>query len=119
MNFVQPEHLAAGVVGTMPTVYWGEVYANFGIPGLAVAPLLLGAWLTIVNAIVVSVKRRPLQLALLAILMVHFKNVGVASFSVYVVDLKLVMLLLVYFFLTVRLRLRGDGMTYPASVPRR
>ncbi len=39
MNWVNPN--SNGVVGSMPTVFWAEAYANFGIIGVCIVPFLL------------------------------------------------------------------------------
>ncbi|SDO63237.1 oligosaccharide repeat unit polymerase [Halomonas shengliensis] len=44
MKIVNPHFAERGVVGSQPTMYWGEAYANFGWVGVLVAPLYVGAY---------------------------------------------------------------------------
>ena len=40
MNWVDPnDH---GIVGSMPTVFWAEAYANFGVLGVVFVPFVIG-----------------------------------------------------------------------------
>ena len=42
MKFMQPDAAASGVIGTAPTVFYGEMYANFGHLGALASMLLVG-----------------------------------------------------------------------------
>jgi len=103
MNFVQPSHLESGVIGTMPAIYWGEIYANFGYTGLFIMPLYVGIALYIVNYIIFKIRYTPLSAGLFAWMLIHYKNLSITSLSVFVVDLNLY--LIVFISLIIRIKI--------------
>jgi hypothetical protein len=103
MNHVYPENYSTGVVGTMPTIYWGELYANFGIYGLVIFPFYVGFALFWVNRVVFQRGLNPLNAALFTWLLVHYKNLSITSFTNFLLDLNLCLIILVYLLITVRL----------------
>ena len=42
MNWRFPDLVKRGVVGSMPTTFWGELYANFGTLGVITIPFFVG-----------------------------------------------------------------------------
>lgn len=96
MNFVQPEHLNNGIVGTMPAIYWGELYANFGYFGIFFIPPLIGFILYFINWIVFRLDFNPLNISLFAWLLAHYKDLSVTSFSAFAFDFNLYIIIFVY-----------------------
>ncbi len=105
MCFVEPKICDAGIVGTMPAIYWGEMYANFGYFGLVVAAPLIGFSLYFINWIVFKLYLDPLNTALFAWLLMHYKNLSVTALSTFFFDLNLYLIIIIYLFIRVRLRL--------------
>ncbi len=101
MNFVQPEHLDIGVIGTMPAIYWGELYANFGWLTTVIVPIFVGVLLYLVNRLALNLNRTPTSLALLVWMMIHYKNLSITSVSMFLFDLKLILMSCLYIFLTI------------------
>jgi len=106
MNFVHPDDLVAGIVGSMPAIYWGELYANFGYYGFAVFPLLIGFGLYVLNWILFKLYLDPVNASLFAWTLLHYKNLSITGLSSFLVDLNLLMLLITYFLIKVRVNLR-------------
>lgn len=96
MNFVVPDHLSTGIVGTMPAIYWAELYANFGYFGILIFPLVIGLFLYCLNWMIFRLKYDPLNLALFAWLLVHYKNLSVTGVSMFLFDFSLYMVILIY-----------------------
>ena len=90
MNWMNPEDAANGIVGSAPTVYWGEIYANFGPFAVPLAGIVLGYWLYALNILVFRYFSGPVGIALLAWLMIHYQTLAVTSFSVFVFDIALI-----------------------------
>ena len=90
MNWMNPEDAVKGIVGSAPTVYWGEIYANFGPFAVPLAGILLGYWLYALNFLVFRYFTGPVGIALLAWLMIHYQTLAVTSFSVFVFDIALI-----------------------------
>jgi hypothetical protein len=103
MNFVQPEHYDTGIVGTMPAIYWGEVFANFGYWGVLIIPIFVGFILYFINWYLYILKFNPLSVALFAWLLIHYKNLSITSLSMFVFDINLILIILAYLILRIRL----------------
>lgn len=56
MARVHPHLIERGIVGSQPTIYWGEVYANFGWIGVLVAPIYIGFFIFLCNWLVSIIK---------------------------------------------------------------
>ena len=103
MNFVNPEHLTNNIVGTMPAIYWGEVYANFGYLGLILIPPLIGFALYFLNWFVFKFQYNPLNISFFCFLLVHYKELSVTSFSAFAFDFNLYVVILVFIMIRIRL----------------
>lgn len=101
MNFVQPDHLESGIIGTMPAIYWGEIYANFGYVGLIIIPFFVGFGLYLINYLVLKLRFSPLSIGLFAWLLIHYKNLSITSLSMFAFDLNLYLILISYFLIRV------------------
>ena len=83
MNWVFPELVDSGVVGTAPTVFWGEAYANFGPLGVPVIAFLIGSLVAFVSYVVSRLEVNPLTIGFLVWLILLFKDLSVTGFSGY------------------------------------
>lgn len=95
MNWKFPEHLTTGIVGTMPTVYWGELYANFGSFGVCCGGFLVGFYLFIIEILAKSMVNNGYGIGLYAWLCLHFKDLALTGISTFIVDFNLIFIFLV------------------------
>lgn len=86
MAWYNPAMSEMGVVGSMPTVYWGEMYANFGLPGVLLPPFFVGFVLYWLNRLALRLSPDPIAVALYVWMMMHFKNLSGSSLSGYFLD---------------------------------
>lgn len=93
MNWVNPND--KGIVGSMPTVFWAEAYANFGVLGVILVPFVIGVVLYAVYYLVDKIENSPLKIGFFVWLMQHFKNLSVTGFSGYLIDFYLVALVFI------------------------
>ena len=105
-NFKHPELATRGVVGSMPTIFWGEMYANFGLIGVLVAPFIVGVALYFISYVLGLMENTPIKIGLLVWAMLHYKNLAGTGLSAIMVDSYLVGILVVVF-LVVMLANRG------------
>lgn len=84
MNWKFPYLAEKGIVGSMPTVFWGEAYANFGVPAIPIVSFLVGIQVAVVTFLVSKVGQSPLSLGFLVWLILHFMNLSVTGFSEYI-----------------------------------
>ena len=59
METFNPEGVAEGTAGVMNTIFVGEAYANFGMFGIVIAPILFGVIIASVSNILLKVRKRP------------------------------------------------------------
>ena len=84
-----------GVVRSAPTIFWAELYANFGVPGVVIVPPFVGFALYLLALYVSRLPDGPVKTGYLVWLLLHFKNLAVSSFSNFVIDIYFVGITLV------------------------
>lgn len=99
MAWLKPGELSKGVVGSMPTIYWGEMYANFGALGAFIPPLFIGYGLYALNVIVFRLRSSALSIALFVWLMMHFKDLSGTSLSNFILDIYALSIFIVFIIL--------------------
>lgn len=97
MNMRFPYLKDIGVVGSMPTVFWGEAYINFGWFGVLVIPVILGAWIWTVTYMLGRMKNSPIKTAGTVLLIFHFKSISITGFSKFFIDISLISLVIILF----------------------
>lgn len=78
-----------GITGSMPTIFWGEMYANFGNTGVAIVPVFVGLYLYIIDSLINKI-RLPYSIPLLVWSILHFKALSGTSLSNFLLDLDLI-----------------------------
>lgn len=86
MQFIYPAQAQLGIVGSAPTVFWAEMYVNFGTLGVLIAPPLVGIGLYAVQHLLVSLPNVPATIAATILLASHFKELSGTSLSGYMFD---------------------------------
>jgi hypothetical protein len=85
-NWVFPDLEKMGVVGSMPTVFWGESYANFGPLGIPIVAFFVGILLATISWIIAQLKSSPVSIALLVWATLHYKDLAGSGFSGFLAD---------------------------------
>lgn len=93
MSWVDPNDY--GIVGTMPTVFWAEAYANFGIFGILFLPFIIGVIVYLVYYFIDKIENTPIKIGFFVWLMQHFKKLSITGFSDFLIDFYLIMLLFI------------------------
>jgi oligosaccharide repeat unit polymerase len=94
-RIVFPEDKLAGVVGSMPTFYWGEMYANFSYLGIIIPPFFIGYFLYWLNSIIFKLQMTPLVLSLFIWIILHYGRLSVTSLSSFLIDITMVIMIFV------------------------
>ena len=94
-----PDLARSGIVGTVPTVFWGEMYANFGILGILFSPIVVGGGIFFLAKVVDCFCDDPLKVGLTAWLTVHLSFISGSGLSGYVMDEKLWLVIFSYILL--------------------
>lgn len=100
MNWRFPHLAEKGIVGSMPTVFWGELYANFDVWGILFFPFFIGIGIYILTYLVHKLENTPIKIAFVVWLMMHYKNLSVTGISGFLIDIYLAMILIFIIFVT-------------------
>jgi hypothetical protein len=92
---VFPQNELTGVVGSMPTFYWGEMYANFSYLGIIIPPFFIGYFLYWLNSVIFKLQMTPLVLSLFIWIILHYGSLSVTSLSSFLIDITMVIMIFV------------------------
>ena len=96
MAWFNPGQFKSNNIGSMPTIFWGEMYANFGLIGIIIPPFFVGIVLYIFDLIILKLKKTPVTISLLVWMMFHFKELGETQLSNYLLDLYFIGIILIF-----------------------
>jgi len=100
-NLMFPEFLKLGVQGSMPSVFWAELHANWGYLGVVILAPIIGFYIRFWDGITARFPRTPLTMALIAWLAVHFSRmVGRFFLTNHIFDVYLIAVLTAFLILT-------------------
>lgn len=85
-----------GVVGSMPTIYWGEMYANFSYLGIIIPPFFIGYFLYWLNTIIFRLPMTPVVLSFYIWIILHYKSLAGTSLSKFLIDTTMVIMILAF-----------------------
>ena len=89
-NFVEN-----GTAGVMNTLFVGEAYANFGIVGVIISPILVGIIFSVILAWFIKSKKNPINMLIYIEAFIMFKDVLQGGFVNFIYNVKFVALLAV------------------------
>ncbi|PNW37197.1 UNVERIFIED_CONTAM: hypothetical protein BEN50_16205 [Euhalothece sp. KZN 001] len=101
MQFKYPELVDLGIVGSAPTVFWGELYANFGWFSLLLIPFIVGFLLYFVSELVNKLEDTPLKVGLLVFLGLHYSDLAATGLSGFIIDFYLICMILIFILFSV------------------
>jgi hypothetical protein len=87
MNIVNPNQEKLGIIGSSPTIFWGEMYANFGYLGILVPPFFVGYVVYAINILIFRLPMSPLVLAIFVWSLMHIRNISSTGLSSYIIDI--------------------------------
>lgn len=85
-EFVQPNLSSSGIIGSMPTFFWGEMYANFGYLGILIPPLFIGLSFYVIHLCFLALPRTCLVLGVYVWTLWHFQRMTGTGLSKYLLD---------------------------------
>lgn len=101
MAWYDPNQNVSGVVGSMPTIFWGELYANFGLLGVLTFPFFVGYFLYWFNNKILIFYPTPILIGLYVWFLMYFLNLNGTSLSSYFFDIYSFFVFLSFLFVTV------------------
>lgn len=99
MNWVFPSLAARGIVGSMPTVFWGESYANFGPFGILAIAFLMGLIISKINSYILGMKLNGVVVGFYVWTILEIKNISESGFGAYVYNTQIILMLFLVFIL--------------------
>jgi oligosaccharide repeat unit polymerase len=98
MNWFDPTLADRGIVGSMPTVFWGEAYANFGYLGIVIVPFFAGFLLFFIDRYFSKIRDAPIKVGFYVWMILHYSKLAQTGFSGYLIDLNMLVLLTIFLF---------------------
>lgn len=107
MDWVNPALAQLGIVGSMPTVFWAEVYANFGSLLIVPVAFTVGFLITLFEIFIFKFRKLPMFLGYYIWVILYFRTLSVTGISNYILNISLITLTIVLILIsTVRFKLR-------------
>lgn len=88
----------SGIVGSMPTVFWGELYANFGVFGIIFFSPFIGFCIHLIEIIFLRMQKNALSLGLYVWFIMYLYNLNGTGITSYILDIYPIFVLLSFFF---------------------
>ena len=96
-SIVYPELTQRGIVGSAPTAFWGEMYANFGIVGVLLFPVLVGFLLCSINNLLIgSSKLSDWRIVLIVLISLRYKSLSETGLFAFIFDLEVITALVIF-----------------------
>lgn len=99
----------SGVVGTAPTVFWGEAYANFGPFGIPIVAFFMGGLVAVGSYFISKLEVNPLSIGFIVWLILSIKGLSTTGFSGYLYNIYIFVstfFIIFVFFIRGRIRVR-------------
>jgi hypothetical protein len=94
-TYMYPATTKLGLVGTAPTAFWAELYANFGPIGVLTAPFPVGILIYCVHYVLSKFVLTATTVAVHVLVALHLATIALSSLSDYLVDTTLFAILIV------------------------
>ena len=90
MRWKFPGIFMRGAVGSAPTIFWAEMYANFSLLGVIIAPIFVGVYLYVIYLLISRLKDSMLKVGVYVWVIMHYGNLSLTSLSNYIIDIKII-----------------------------
>lgn len=89
-NWKFPFLIEKGIVGSAPTIFWAEAYANYNFYGVFIISFLVGLLLAFVSHFVNKLEDSPIKIGFTVWLISHYLHLSDSGISGYLFDIYLV-----------------------------
>lgn len=80
-NIVNPSLSERGITGSMPTVFWGEAYINWGYWGIGIVSFSVGVFVALVDYFFARMAVNSLTVGAYVWVLLLFKDLAISGFS--------------------------------------
>jgi len=105
-NYMNPFANISEVVGSAPTAFWGELYANFGKVAVFIVSPIIGVIIYIMTYLTKSIQESPIKVALTVWLAMHMMVLAETGISGYLLDVDMTVILFAALMLTIANKVR-------------
>ena len=85
-NIVNPNFKDRGIIGSMPTFFWGQMYANFGYLGVLLPPAIIGFFLYFLDRFLLQLPQSPLNLSFFIWFTLHYRLLTATGLGAFIID---------------------------------
>ena len=96
MAWNNPNEAKLGIVGSLPTIFWVEAYANFSIEGVVIISFIIGFILFSIDKALLLFQHNSLFIAYYVWLILFFKDLSQSFFSNYFLNLDFIVVTLIF-----------------------
>lgn len=105
MNYINPDLALKGITGSAPTVFFGEMYANFSYIGMIVSMVFVGIVLYLISLFVDKLPKNYITLALSVWIAFHLSKLTMTGFSAVLLNINIIGVILTAIVLSLLSRL--------------
>jgi hypothetical protein len=84
------------ITGSSPTIFWGELYANFSLYGIFIFPIFIGYFLYTFNFFLLKLKPTAALIGYYCWAILHFSYLSGTSLSTYLFDIYLIIITFIF-----------------------
>jgi len=103
-NYVNPSLFERGIVGSMPTVFWGEAYINWGVGGVIFVSFIVGVVVALLDYILSVLNVNSFTVGVYVWMVLFIKDLSVTGFSSIFINIYLYAVITLFIFIVM---LRG------------
>lgn len=96
MNIKFQNLASLDIVGSAPTAFWGESYANFGFLGIIIGSIYIGLILAITQIVFSITSKDPVNIAIYVLLILEFKDISTTGISNFIFNIDIIVILTLF-----------------------
>lgn len=104
MSILYPERVTSNTVGVMNTLFVAEAYANYGIPGVFISPLIVAFCISFIPNVMLIQRKTPLNITLYVFMTYCYNQALIGGFVDFVYNALLIAIVLIMVFAQVLIR---------------
>ena len=103
------EYMKRDIRGSTPAIFWAEMYGNFSYLGIIISSIFVSIILFFWDSVFSNSKLSSLKIGFMTWLLLHYKDLSVSGFSKYLIDIKLILVILI---LSIIVLIQNTKVTY-------
>lgn len=96
------------ITGSSPTIFWGELYANFSVYGILIFPIIIGYLLYAFNVFLLKFKPSAALIGYYCWSILHFSYLSGTSLSTYLFDIYLIIITIIFVIINWQIKINSQ-----------